>query len=449
MNKYLSKTFILWYQRLFDTLGQEFIPENPTHPHLIIGNCQTKHLKQSLVNIQYVQGKIPENLNNNSLVSNSEKLISYINSNKEAQENIGLFFDSLPLVTNNRNYSGCTDTKPRLLILDPQHAFVVIKVKDIAEYLRNYYLLKPIFKEDIKVTEEIGVLTFENVSYFISNYGGFDYETLLLDFNRIDLEEKLRNCFQQIEFVSRKNGIFLRNNAPRNLITENTLANYLIDFDHVYDLENSNNLQIYMKSLEKKAWYADIFDIDIIENILGKQSLPNKKNIKISAGCFEKLFYNTQDSKLSLEAYEYTFNLTYKLEKKDKVGTTLVYGHELGRFISDYWCLKSEVDLLRVVERISEVELKILRHNLFILSRVDQELAFRKSYCIDSDKVFLSENYFQEVYNKKGDISLFNINQNEIDGSLDFYSFYEKCLTEIKKFANYKLLTSGNTAGLN
>lgn len=425
---YLSKTFKLWYSRLLPDLKVKVRNNPDIHPHTLIKKQACSKIP---LDIKHTQIVLTKKLDKQKIFT---KGIIYTNSPILKRDFENKNFYHIPFITTTRSFLGMSDTCPQLIIFPNKTACVPVIINN-KTYLKNYFQVDKALKKikaNIKVVDEIAILKTNKNLIFFSRHKGFDYETLILDHEK-SLKQELYKKATEIEKLSKVN-LFFRNNAPRNIIKGLGEETYLIDFDNTFKLDKQNQVDIYLKYLSKKAWYYDIFSPTKVNGFLDKISLKDKDRIKIKASAFDAKFYRYKKGEIiPLAKIEHVYQQTYKLEQKDILQGIKIYGHELGRFISDYWDYSNEVELLKFIEKIDKQSLRIIRANLYLLSRVDQELMFRHCYKTDTNLSLLSKKYLQSLVKKNILLSKFKYakftQKLKGDNFYDIYKFAKKSIT--------------------
>lgn len=320
-------------------------------------------------------------------------------------------------------------TSPKLMFCEGV-PYVAVSLRNDRTYLDNYYriaeLLNNASLENVGVVPEIAIVRSEGDFYFISKYMGIDYETAVLDQNKGYLDRELQRTTTAIEDALVERGIFFRNLAPRNLIRGEDGKVYVIDFDNVIELDDDNAINIYMKNLNRLAWFADIFNTDIIQRMFHQFDIPDKSKVMVRTGNFEKRFLQSEDTEITLEEYARIFQYALDFEKRDIYKGVAILGHQLGRFISDYWDEDKEAELTRLIasspERTSEV-----RAILYFVSKLDQELYLRRVYGLNTDYEFLSLKTLEKLKTSRVDISSFFIFNRGLSFEERYKQFIREC----------------------
>ncbi|MFA6250782.1 MAG: hypothetical protein WC686_04795 [Candidatus Shapirobacteria bacterium] len=393
----MSPTFAEWYsQILVDKLPS--LPDRETlirtHPHFLIvdkinGNCQeNEHLQMRF------QNEITDN-GLNVLSTNSRELINHF---KNLNSTLDSYVSDLPPLTTGSLYLECKST-PKLVFLDKQSVYVIVRIPDFS-YVKNYYCIRRLISKFIDfrlcVAEKIGYIKTTSGCYFFSNFLGYDFESEIIEHHH-KLNKKLYFVAKSINRFLRENKIFFRNVSPRNLIKGLNNSIYLIDFDHLLNVNDKNSSSIYHQSLFAQIWFNDVLPKYKCRNISPKCPTIDA-NLQIRPDNIEK--YVLDQKVISLKDRKNLFRTTDNFERKDKVLGLNIYGHQLGRFISDFWLEKSEAALLKFMFQYPD-KIKILRALLYILSRVDQELLLRKKYNLNTDLSLLSERFFLTYRNEE------------------------------------------------
>lgn len=103
---------------------------------------------------------------------------------------------------------------------------------------------------------------------------------------------------------------------------------------------------------------------------------------------------------IRLEDRKFLYKKTELLEQGSLFKGAEIYGHQLGRYISDFWEESSELGLLRFITDYPEYT-DVLRALLFITSRIDQELLFYHSYSKSLEIEPLGEEILKKILKSK------------------------------------------------
>lgn len=430
-NPFLSDTFKNWYFRILLDIAKDNVTSGyhitqglneVDHPFQFIERLNELGEKKEVDLSFRIQTELvntfPQKIKKDVLYTTSSELYE-----KSAVDNFDKLVSNLPPISSTCMFLD-TNTSPKLFILRRDFAFVVVQV-DSYDYVQNYLTIKSILEEDIQdksiqTIENVGYIETNKFKYFLSEFKGFDYETSIIDQRKIGLNSDLLAIAKKLEAVFKKHHIFFRNLAPRNLIRGDDGITYVIDFDHTYNLDINSCSEIEDAYLSRYLWFSDLFKQKEIEEILGKRKAKIVKGATSPADKLERHFFGKD--KVTPNERDLLYKLSYLLECRDNVDNLHVYGHQLGRFISDFWKIESESSLLRYIHD-NPKQLRTLRANLYLLSRVDQELLLRKRCSLDSNLPLLSERYMKKVIKTKNSVRLFN---HETKQREDFRSQYSK-----------------------
>jgi len=389
-NSYLSPTFVGWYSQIFKEIGISFSDQTivaQTHPHFLV-NHSIDSFKPAK---GYVKTKFKKKITDNeinTLVTNSQELIDHFKSVAQDFDN---YFVDLPPLTTTSLFLDC-GSAPKLIFLKNKSVYIAVKISCF-NYVINYYKIKRLIKKFTKfnlgVAEKIGFIRTKFGCYFLSNFLGYDFETEIIERHKKN-KRLLYRIACDINNFFYQNRVFFRNVSPRNLINGFNGQVYLIDFDNLISISKKNKMLILNQSLFSQIWFNDILPKNMCQKIAFKPpSIDEKTEVKadtIELCVFEKKYIPFKDR-------QELFEITNKFEKKDNLGDLNIYGHQLGRFISDFWLEDSEGQLLKFLYH-DPSQIKPLRVILYILSRLDQELLLRQKYGLDTKLALLSEKYF-------------------------------------------------------
>ncbi len=339
-----------------------------------------------------------------------------------------LFRRSIP-ITSSAMVLDISNTSPKLMVCDGV-PYVAVSLRNDKTYLENYYRIAELLRnsalENVSVVPEIAIVRSEGNFYFISKYMGVDYETAILDQGKGHLDRELQSTTTAIENTLIQGGIFFRNLAPRNLIRGEDGKIYVIDFDNVIELNEANAVKVYMKSLNRLAWFADIFSPEIIARMFHQFDVADRSKVMVRTGNFERKFLQSEDLEITLEEYTRIFQYALSFEKRDAYKGVAILGHQLGRFISDYWGEDKEAELTRLLasapERTSEI-----RAILYFASKLDQELYLRHVYGLNADYEFLSLKTLEKLKTSRVDISSFFIFNRGLSFEERYTQFIREC----------------------
>lgn len=400
-NQFLSPTYCSWYS---DILTQKVIEgeiiENRTterlangvHPHYVLIEAMdgmSKYLGETIFapDIRDNQG------NSEIVVSNNLKLLEFIKTIPTSF--FSDFHKQLSPMTTTRLFLDL-GSQPRLLFIPGGETYVVVGINSPTEYLDNYYLIKDMLASShdnhgVSVVDEIGFINSGSRNFFISRFMGFDFETEIIDCKNPRLKQPLCLMTRQIDELSIKKGFLLRNLGPRNLIHGPNNATYIVDFDHVYEIAKSRKEDLYTHELSRKMWFGDVLAPAEIEALF--TSINTEVDASASrADTFEQKLFGKGE--ISLKEKEEAYRMIRLFESQDFNHGVEIYGHQLGRFISDFWGEDLEVELYKLLLFTDPEIVRDLRFVLYILSRIDQELLLRQKYGMDIEKELLSILFF-------------------------------------------------------
>lgn len=404
-NEFLSSTYRNWYYSLIKDylkINEKGVKKDncllsSIHPHFILskkegGNRQNLNKNFKLIFSPVVNSDI----NINTIISNSKGLLKYFKKIKSLD--FDDFFCSLPPITTCNLFLG-KGSSPKLLFVEKNNNFVIVRVF-FDNYLENYLLMKDILNKnseklefDVFVIEEVGFIKTEKNCYFISKFMGKDLETEVIEYRK-DLREIIFRLCVSLEKIFKKEKVFFRNLAPRNIIKGTSDKFYLIDFDYLLKINAQNEDRVREMALFKKVWFNDILDRKQISCLVSYFPCYKEEDAVLLADSFAQGFF--QKSKISIRERKFLFRLTDLFERYDSCEGFDVYGHQLGRFISDFWQESSEIMLLKFIHR-NQFKIKKLRAVLYCISRLDQELMFRHRYGFNKNLEPLSEKYFLKI----------------------------------------------------
>lgn len=393
-NEYLSPSFISWYYHILIDKAEELgIPLGKlfsnliliNHPHDLLGSMD-----------KYKITSKPSSPMKNIIKAKSPYLSSVLK--KFCYKGFSEIFQGLPPISTGSLFLD-KGTSPKLLFLD-SCAYVAVDISGKDNYYLNYTTIKCLISKyhlknkDISVIDNIALIKNGKKQYFISEFKGLDYESEIIEYCNTGIITELYEISKGLEEYFESQDYFFRDLAPRNLIHSKDGKTYLIDFENLYHMDRDNLLECFINILPIRVWFSDILDDQEIDKILGNINLTDNDRILINADSFDQQFYNKKV--ISLAERETIYKIVSSWERKDNYKGIKIYGHLLGRFISDFWAEESEVLLLKFIHA-NPAQLAKLRAALYLLSRIDQELLLRKKYNLDTNLDLLSENYFKQV----------------------------------------------------
>lgn len=425
-NRYLSPAFKKWYLSIVEdiTLPDTIIEKNLHHPHeLILGD---KLFSNSEKKIKVINRKVVICPKEEEILITNNKELEEIFYNINADSFYDLFLNLSPVSTGSLFLD--SGTAPKFLFTKNDKAFVVVKVKDIDSYLNNYLTCKSLLKRSkfsVKVIDEIGIVKSKSKSFFISEFKGYDYETEVIEFKK-PLQKEILDNLSKIKRLFEEQNLFFRDLSPRNTIVGQDGAIYLIDFDNLYDLNDCSLTEAYIKSLDTHRWCGDILDEE--KTSLFTNISPSSMDLKIKSPSFESKFYGKKE--VTLNEIKHLAEIAEDFEIKHNLFGFNVYGHQLGRFISDFWEENSEVALHKFLS-MNKDKICTVRGILFVLSKVDQELLIRQKYGLNQRFKLLSEDYFIRVIEEgKATIDPYKV-YNILVSETDFVTKYKRISHEL------------------
>lgn len=395
-NTFLSPTFAQWYGDIFASLNIK--GKNYYHPHQLLTNFLVRNREKSKGGFKVKFTKNVLKITDlDVLYTNDHGLSSYLDSKNI--KSFDEYFDSLAPVSSGSLFLD-KGTSPRLIIVNHDLAYVVVGVHELEKYLANYIKIKNYLlnEPNIGIIEEIGVIKSGSGSYFISRYMGFDFESEIIENNRYEFLNKLLEATSRLKTCFEKNNLFVRNLAPRNMINGDGKV-YLIDFDNIYDQLKVKHSTLITHMFSRRLWYSDVFERDIVNMLF-----PIKLNDSIEAysKCddFEVKYFDAFRVKLKDKICLY--NLVEEFESKNVFRGHNVYGHQLGRFITDFWGDDLEVKFYKYL-RNNVDKIDQIRAILYLVSKIDQELLLRKKYGLSLILPILSPKVFEWIKSQNGE----------------------------------------------
>jgi hypothetical protein len=432
-NRFLSPSYKKWYADIIHELSNgnnisfdDF--NNYYHPHDLITKLIQKK-SNSTISLTKITAEFQKKItccNDKEVVkTNDQGLVEFFQTNKIPK--FLDFFNQLPPVSSNSLFLDI-GTAPKILITNANKAYVVVNIKSQEHYLSNYYLVQNLIDDlivdNIKISTipKIGLVSSGDSQFFLSEFMGYDYETEIIENKKFCLKAELKTISTQIESNFRKKGIFFRNLAPRNLVHGDKNTCYIIDFDNVYKIDQINDYVFYSKELNRKVWFADLFNKQEIETIF-KSPIYSCDILVDTKDAFEINFF--RKDKITIKEIHHLYDLICDFEKYDKYKFLNVYGHQLGRFISDFWPQEMEIQMYKYIEFKSN-KVREIRAILYLISRIDQELLLRQKYGLNTGLCMLSNLFFAGI--EKNLWPSFEKVKSIVNSSLNFSQKYNHLL---------------------
>ena len=401
-NRLLSQTFRNWYAGIIlDIAKTEILDDlciDAEHPHYVLQNLicgkslAGEKNPSNKIRVDY-RDTVEPCCDDEKLCTNDKDLVDYFRSLPVF--NFYEYYKNLPPISSGSLFLD-TGTSPRLIILQNQKAYVVVNVSSQKSYLNNYYLVKDLLNNselNVRTIDKVGVVSSAGNCYFLSEYSGYDFESEIIENRKSNLKKELLELAIKLEKYFTDNGYFYRNLAPRNIIKGDKLLNYLIDFDHIYKFDETSEQELFTKRLSRRVWFSDLLDNSDINQIFQSQKIALDAKIKV--GSFEREFFTSDN--LTANEIKTLYDLVSHFECKNIYEGFPVYGHQLGRYISDFWPEKDEVDLYKYIATNRDSDTDYLRALLYLVSRLDQELLLRQKYLLNTNFDLLTIKYFEAV----------------------------------------------------
>lgn len=370
-NHLLSSEFLGWYEELTD---QEASLWN-THPHFIL----VPHNNRSPNDHDRRTCTIGET---NSLEL-QRKLEPLIDSGLVA------YLEHMPPITS-ADLLQTNEKIMKLMTIDSKEWFVAIEVDEpekIVENLKALDNLSKKFNERSERESEIGVLqdwaiVSEGSHHFlISPFIGNTLEQAF----KADVDPQFRSDVIKTlsEFASfcESEGYFWRDFAPRNILipngTEDSLV--LIDYENLFLTDDLDSEKRSALEINRRIWFGDIFTQDEIDSMFGRLNMPvSDPDALVDADDLESLVY--EKDKVSLQERMSLNLMTAQIEQRHEYKDKPVYGHRIGRYMTDFTSVQNESHLYVAYTNLSN---ELFKRYLFIIQK-----------CIDVDsRNMLSTSY--------------------------------------------------------
>lgn len=325
-----------------------------------------------------------------------------------------------------------TEKVSRLLTLDFREWLVVVEVKNPETIASNLKILDGLtseFNAQAKGELDLGVLkdwilVGESGHHFLIS--PFIGSTLEQTFKETKVEPRFRRkilmTLRRFASFCEERGIFWRDLAPRNILIPKGSQNQLIfiDYEHLYKTADLSSQKRRSLGINRKIWFGDILEQDKIDNLFGVADniVVNNDAETVSADDLEEAIYSKPE--ISVKEKFDLLQQTTSIERVHTYQGFVVYGHRIGRFMTDFAPIKDEAKLY--------FALKFLAHATFC------RYLYILQKCIDNDSRNILASLYDIPNTATGLTSVFldDVDQNLTDGAKlqKIFDIYEEEINE-------------------
>lgn len=280
----------------------------------------------------------------------------------------------------------------RLLTLNQRDWFAVIEINDPTKISANLNKLQELTKEFNKQRDggatlsviEDRVLLGENGHHFlISPFIGPTLEQSLKDAELTpNFKRNILITLHDFASFCENRRIFWRDLAPRNILiptgTQNRLV--LIDYEYLYKTRDLNSSKRRLLDTDRKIWFGDVLsqkEIDFLfEDYKDRENYTDTK--MVSADDLEETIYSKPEISLR-ERFDLKQQTAF-IERLHTYYEVPVFGHRIGRFLTDFTSVRDEAKLYFALGNLDDLT---FRKYLYLLQK-----------CIDND----SRNMLADIY---------------------------------------------------
>ncbi len=221
---------------------------------------------------------------------------------------------------------------------------------------------------------------------------------------------------KRINFSEHK-GFLWRDLAPRNiLLTDDKRELFLIDYEYLYKIQGMEKYKKMLLDINRKIWFGDVLSQRQI-SYLFSDITPQTVGIN----CYfkaDEIEKNVLSKKIvNLEEKLIILNKTSLIERLHRYKGEKIYGHRIGRFLSDFVSAKNEskiYGILNVLDKISFSRFLLLVQRCI---EVDSEEMLKEYY----KKPILKRNLTMNFLNS---LSLININKKYVLKIMEDFEIY-------------------------
>ncbi len=315
---------------------------------LDISNCTLPPFWKSKENLYMDIIKVK---NNGEHTCNIVKIASKDDSFKTRIKNnlskIKYIFEQGPGISSSNNYINQLKW-PKVFFIKNKR-FVISKLKSVKEMVNNFVKIEKLItlSKKFHLPKDVAFIrTTGDEGYMITSWEWKVIEDEIKEGKKINIQKFVKNVDLLLELMDQK-GIYWYSIAPRNIIYKNNKL-ILIDFEKTF---TKNEI-----TKEKKDYYEKFIPIwfsDVIEyRIKGAKEQLDEIDLKVNSDDFEEAWFgNKTISKVKREELLY---LTSEIEKKHPKNWTIVYGHSIWQYLTDYLETKEEVIIYKFIKELDK-----------------------------------------------------------------------------------------------
>ena len=385
----VSDKFAKWYKPLLPELADSVWKQ---HPHFYLTPrpryesfpIQTKSRVVLAADADLTRPKLQ---NNYFLASNATTATTFESLNNT---DMVAYLAKMPPMT-------CSDIMQepgrlyRLLTFDDIRWYGVVEVKKPEQYIKALLKLAALTESFNK--SQLTKITFSPVTnwvqigqsgrhFFISEFLGETLEQRWRASNEnITPSEKKRLIESIRSFINfcNQEGVYWRDLAPRNMFLPSPNHIALIDFEHLYDLNQITPIERLVLNQYRRIWFADMLDTQTIDYLFSQIETPSIDDGElVPADELEALYFKKNTIRIADKLM--LLRLTRQFERRHLYENHFVYGHRIGLFLTDF--LPTEYELM-VYKAIGVLPKSLWPQYIAILER-----------CIDRDQGGLLASYY-------------------------------------------------------
>lgn len=407
----LSEEFRNWYTSLVDEINWKGHPHFYFHPDFDPNNA----LKDARMEPKRIMDDFEDiGTHTNYLFSSNEE------TQERLQKLIGAsliqFLKHMPPLTS-ADIMQSGEKISGLLTFDFNDWFVAIEVgnpQTIATNLTTLGKLTQEFNSSETSLLEVNVL---NEWALIGDNGN---HFLVSPFIGVTLEQELKKPDMDIEFKRKvlatlkgfasfceAEEIFWRDLAPRNILIPNGSQDQLvlIDYEHLYQSTELDARRRHSLDINRRIWFGDVIKQDEIDYLFGNsQSIRDYSDqTSKTADSLEKVVYG-RDEVSSKEAEDLLIQ-TALIERQHVYDNNRVFGHRIGRYLTDFVPVEDEAKLYFAFQNIGY---STFCRYLFIIQgciNADSKRMLSNSYNLPNTGLAITPAYLNEIQQ--------NLNNNE------------------------------------
>ena len=378
----LSNEFKNWYGSL---IGKDVLKNWRGHPHFYF---QSQFDPSFIIN-RLSRKDVEEIASVEDINNNDHPADYYLTSGEQIQKkltplignSLTEYLQYMPPITsadlmqNNEKIS-------KLLTVDLKEWYVVIEIDDPVSVISNLQTLHGLTtkfntgnKNRLKVDVlEDWVLLGENGRHFlISPFMGQTVEKLFKETQvSSNTRGKILTTLKRFATFCEQEGTFWRDLAPRNILIPFNGQDLLvfIDYEHLYKTTELTSPKRKTLDISRRIWFGDILTQEEIDNLFGDlANIECDLDISTRADALERVVYSKQE--ITLREKFALQEKTAFIEKRHTYGDTSIYGHRIGRYLTDFVPAKDEAKLYSA--------LRVLDHETF------NRYLYLVQRCIDND----------------------------------------------------------------